>query len=128
VGTGPSPTQAATLELTDCTVSANQATGGAGGLGGNGGFASGGGIYKGNTGGTGTPQPGTAILDLDGTNVTANQVAGGAAGAGGVTGTGVGGGLSNQAGAVAEADAFTTIKGNKASTSDDDVFGIVTSI
>jgi hypothetical protein len=128
VGTGPSPTQAATLELTDCTVSANQAIGGAGGLGGKGGFASGGGIYNGNTGGTGTPQPGTAILDLDGTNVTANQVVGGAAGAGGATGTGVGGGLYNQAGAAAEVDAFTVIKGNKASTSDDDVFGIVTSI
>jgi hypothetical protein len=37
----------------------------------------------------------------------------------------VGGGLYNQLGAVAEVDAFSVIKGNKASTSDDDIFGMV---
>ena len=63
------------------------------------------------------------VLDLDGTNVTGNQAVGGAAGAGGVDGAGVGGGLYNQIGAVAFVDTHTKIKGNKASTSDDDVFG-----
>ena len=62
------------------------------------------------------------------TKVTANQASGGAAGAGGVAGAGVGGGLYNQTGAVAEVDAPSKIKGNKASTSNDDVFGTVTPI
>jgi hypothetical protein len=38
----------------------------------------------------------------------------------------VGGGLYNQNGAVAEGDAHTKVKGNMATTSDDDLFGIVT--
>jgi hypothetical protein len=52
------------------------------------------------------------------------------AGAGGVAGAGVGGGLYNDSadGAVAEADAHTRIKCNKATTSDDDVFGVVVPI
>jgi hypothetical protein len=122
--------QVANLELIDCAVSANLAQGGAGGAGGNGGYALGGGICNANTSPTGgliTTDPFPA-LDLDGTIVTANQAAGGAAGSGGVVGAGVGGGLYNQAGAVAEADAFTFILGNKASTSDDDVFGVLTPI
>jgi hypothetical protein len=40
----------------------------------------------------------------------------------------VAGGLYNQLGALAEVDAQSKIKGNKASTSDDDIFGIVTPI
>jgi hypothetical protein len=121
-GAGPSPTQASTLELIACTVSANLAIGGAGGVGGNDGFARGGGIYNGNTGGTGSPQPGTAVLDLDGTGVTANRAVGGAAGSGGVTGSGEGGGLYSQLGAVAEADADSGLKGNKASNKGEPYF------
>jgi hypothetical protein len=120
--------QAATLELSQCTVSGNLVKGGAGGAGGNGGFALGGGIFNGNTTATGDlittdPYP---TVDLDGTNVTGNQAVGGAAGSGGVAGVGQGGGLYNQSGAVAELDAHSKVKGNKASTSDDDVFGSVT--
>jgi hypothetical protein len=40
----------------------------------------------------------------------------------------VGGGLYNQAGAVAELDSHSKVKGNTASTSDDDVFGTLTPI
>jgi hypothetical protein len=74
-----------------------------------------------------TPPP---TLDLDGTNVTGNRAAGGAAGSGGVAGTGVGGGLYNDSpdGAIAEVDALSTIQGNKATTSNDDIFGSVTPI
>jgi hypothetical protein len=122
--------QEASLEMINCTVSANLALGGTGGAGGNGGFASGGGIYNGTTDAAGNPLSGSPTLDLDGTNVTGNRAAGGAAGSGGVAGTGVGGGLSNDSpnGAVAEVDAQSTIKGNKATTSNDDIFGSVTPI
>ena len=51
---------------------------------------------------------------------------GGAAGAGGTVGLGQGGGLYNQTGAVAFANTHFRFKGNKASTSNDDVFGTVT--
>jgi hypothetical protein len=63
-------------------------------------------------------------VDLDGSNVTANRAVGGAAGSGGVAGTGVGGGLYNDSanGAVAEVDAFSHVTGNRASTSNDDVY------
>ncbi len=115
-----------TLTFSDCTISGNLATGGAGGVGGNGGNAFGGGIFNGNP----PPAPGTPdrVLYLYGTHVTDNQAVGGAAGAGGTAGLGQGGGLYNQTGALAFVDAFTTITGNDATTSDDDIFGIVTPI
>jgi hypothetical protein len=68
------------------------------------------------------------VLTLEGTNVTANRAVGGQAGSGGSAGSGVGGGVYNLMGAVAFADAFTTIHGNKATTSNDDVFGVLTPI
>jgi hypothetical protein len=102
--------------------------GGSGGSGGNGGNGLGGGIFNGNP--AGTVHTGNPILDLDGTTVTANQADGGAAGSGGVAGAGVGGGLYNEdlVGAIAQADAQSKIKGNHASTSNDDVFGTVTPV
>jgi hypothetical protein len=124
----PSPLNqpSTTLTFSDCTVSGNLATGGAGGVGGNGGNALGGGIFNGNP----PPAPGTPdrVVVLIGTRVTGNQAVGGAAGAGGTVGLGQGGGLYNQTGATAYADVFTAITGNTASTSDDDVFGVVTPI
>jgi hypothetical protein len=113
--------------MVNCTVSANLAQGGTGG---NGGFARGGGIYNGTTDAAGNPLAGSPTLDLDGTNVTGNRAVGGAAGSGGVAGTGVGGGLYNDSpdGAIAEVDAFSHFSGNKATTSNDDIFGSVTPI
>jgi hypothetical protein len=120
----------ASLDLTSCTISANLVQGGAGGAGGNGGFGRGGGIYNGNTDGTGALDPSTPAptLNLKGTRVSANQAVGGTAGSGGEVGTGVGGGLYNDTadGAVAKADKHTSIKGNKATTSNNDVFGTLT--
>src|SRR5262249_43486958 len=125
----PSPLGAfpTTLTLTDCMVSDNLALGGAGGVRGNGGNAFGGGIFNGNL----PPAGGTAdrIVYLYGPRVPGSEPAGGAAGwRGGPAGLGQGGGLYNQPGATAFADMFTLISGNTASTSDDDIFGIVTPI
>ncbi len=120
----------ASLELIDSLVFANLARGGAGGAGGNGGDGLGGGIFNGNTTATGaliTTDP-FPILDLDNTDVIGNQAIGGAAGSGGSAGSGIGGGLYNQIGAVAEVDAASTISGNHASTSNDNVFGVITPI
>jgi hypothetical protein len=57
--------------------------------------------------------------------VTGNQADGGAADSGGQDGQGVGGGVYVQSGATVYADALTVISGNHASTSDDDVFGVI---
>jgi hypothetical protein len=87
----------------------------------------GGGIFNGNPPITvgHPPHSGSPTLDLDGTTVAGNQADGGAAGSGGVAGLGVGGGLYNEdlVGAIAQADAQSKIKGNHASTSNDDIFG-----
>ena len=55
-----------------------------------------------------------------------NQAEGGAAGVGGSAGTGVGGGAYFAPGGDMCLDAFTIahVFGNRASTSDDDVFGV----
>ena len=89
-----------------------------------GGNGFGAGVFNGNP----VPVAGTPILTLKGTDITGNEAAGGAAGAGGTGGLGQGGGLYNQTGAEAFADSETTMTGNHASTSDDDVFGVVTPI
>jgi hypothetical protein len=120
----PDPTVPANLTLIDSAVLDNVAIGGGGGAGAHGGNAFGGGIANANP----IPVAGTPILTLLGTHVTGNQAIGGAAGAGGAVGSGVGGGLYNQLGALADINVFTSISGNAASTSDDDVFGTVTLI
>jgi hypothetical protein len=106
------------LTLINSNVTANSATGGAGGAGGNGGNGLGGGLFSGLSATTAT------ILN---TNITANQASGGAAGAGGTDGSGIGGGIytDSSAGAVLFINTKSKVKGNKASTSDDDIFGTV---
>ncbi|HJZ56173.1 MAG TPA: hypothetical protein VKE74_14500 [Gemmataceae bacterium] len=100
-------------------IALNRAIGGAGN-GGNGGDGQGGGIFN------GAPNPfGTPSLTLLGSIVAFNQADGGAAGSGGSAGLGVGGGLYLSPGGVASADPWTLIFANHASTSDDDVFGIL---
>ena len=54
-----------------------------------------------------------------------NRAVGGAAGDGGTAGLGQGGGLYLSPGGVASADPLTAILFNYASTSDDDVFGVL---
>jgi hypothetical protein len=105
----------ATLAVSNCTVEHNLALGGAGGLGGNGGNGLGGGIF----------QDALSTLTLHGTTIDRNHAIGGAAGIGGSDGEGVGGGLYLAPGGVATADLLTAIFANHASTSDDDVFGIL---
>ena len=105
----------------------NLAQGGAGAAGGNGGNGLGGGICNFYDGTPPVPSPSLTLLA---TNVIANRAIGGAGGPGGAAGLGQGGGLYNDSahGAVVSMDTFTKIKGNEATTSDDDIFGIVTLI
>ena len=100
-------------------LSLNQAIGGAGGPSGNGGDGLGGGIFNGGTSANGTPS-----LTLNRSAIIFNCARGGV-GEGGSAGLGQGGGIYLTAGGVAMADPWTLIFANDASTSDDDVFGIL---
>jgi hypothetical protein len=73
----------------------------------------------------GPSRVGTPSLTLVGSVVVLNQADGGAAGVGGSAGLGVGGGLYLAPGGLASADFTTVILANHASTSDDDVFGLL---
>jgi hypothetical protein len=108
----------ATLTVSACTLSGNQATGGDGGDGASSGNGFGGGIYN----------DGRSILTISGTTITNNQATGGEAGDGGSDGQGIGGGVYFAAGGVVCLDLFTSmnITGNRASTSNNDVFGVFT--
>ncbi len=104
------------------SVLENQASGGAGGLGGNGGNGQGGGIWN----GTPNPLTGTpSTLTIVHSTIVNNRADGGAAGVGGSQAQGVGGGLYITPGGIVSADRRTLILANHASTSDDDVFGIL---
>jgi hypothetical protein len=124
-GLPPDPNLPANLTLIDCAVTDNLAAGGTGGADGNGGNAFGGGIANFNPA---PPLPGPPVITLLGTLVTGNSAVGGVAGTGGAAGAGIGGGLYNQVGALANVDASTSIIGNHASTSNDDIFGTLTPI
>jgi hypothetical protein len=106
------------LTVSNSLIALNRAIGGAGN-GGNGGNGQGGGIFNGGSSTVGTPS-----LTLDRSLVTLNRADGGAAGAGGVAGLGVGGGLYLAPGGIASAER-TLVFANDASTSDDDVFGVL---
>lgn len=108
------------LTVTHSALIGNLAIGGAGGLGGNGGNGQGGGIFNGGPSPVGTPS-----LTLQRSLVVLNRADGGAAGVGGSAGLGQGGGLYLTPGGIACADLATIIFANHASTSDDDVFGVL---
>jgi hypothetical protein len=96
-------------------VGYNRVVGGAGGAGGTGGDGEGSGIF----------QDELSTLTLLGATVEHNRARGGAAGLGGSAGHGEGGGLYLTSGGTACADLVTDITHNHASTSDDDVFGVL---
>ncbi len=98
----------------DSVVAFNLAQG-AGGSAGNGGNGLGGGIFM----------DAQAILTLHGSTITGNEADGGTGAAGFSNGKGQGGGLYVTAGGSACADDATIIEGNSASTSDNDVFGVL---
>ena len=108
---------AASSTVSGCTLTGNQATG-AGGPGANGGDGFGGVIYN----------NGQSTLTVLGTTIAGNQADGGAAGAGSTAGLGNGGGVYLATGCVAEFNALPTISGNTASTGNDDVFGVFTTL
>jgi hypothetical protein len=106
------------LTVTSSLIALNRAIGGAadGGAAGNG---LGGGIFNAPPGPHGAP-----TLTLDRSLVALNRAEGGAATGGGTAGQGIGGGVYIAAGSVASAD-LTAIVANDASTSDDDLFGLL---
>jgi hypothetical protein len=102
------------VSLSDSVINDNLALGGSGGLGGNGGSGLGGGVFVGATEGGITPS-----LTVSESTINANNADGGAGSGGGSTGSGVGGGVYDL-GNFSTID--TVINGNKASTSNDDIF------
>jgi hypothetical protein len=106
-----------TMTVNDSRLLHNQAVGG-NGIDGNGGDGLGGGVFN----GIGAPVA-VPTVTISNTLIVANQARGGAAGSGGHAGAGIGGGIYNTAVASAHR---VFVKGNRASTSDDDVFGTVT--
>jgi hypothetical protein len=107
------------LTVSNSLIALNRAVGGAGD-GGNGGNGQGGGIFNGGPSPVGTPS-----LTLQRSLIALNRADGGVAVGGGSAGLGVGGGLYLSPGGLASADPWTLIFANDASTSDDDVFGIL---
>jgi hypothetical protein len=96
------------LTVSNCTVANNQAIGSAGANGGNG---LGGGLFN---------DSGNSTATMSNTNLVANSAIGGAASAGGTPGQGIGGSIYN----IGTVNVHqVVVKGNHASTSDDDVFG-----
>jgi hypothetical protein len=110
-------TDTASVAVSGSTLAGNTAQGGAGGSGANGGAGWGGGLFTG--------AGGSALLQQ--TTVTANTGMGGLPGTGGSPGDGVGGGLYVATGASVFLKK-TTVKDNVASTSNDNIYGIVTSV
>jgi hypothetical protein len=105
------------LSLSGSTLTGNVVQGGAGGSGANGGNGWGGGAFVGSGG----------SASLAGSTITANQALGGLAGSGGSDGQGIGGGLYVDTGASVFLKK-TKVKGNVASTSNDNIYGTVISI
>jgi hypothetical protein len=102
------------VALSDSVINANQALGGAGGSGASGGSGYGGGAF------IGAPESGVnSSLAVTDTNINANRADGGAPGLGGGTGVGIGGGIYDL-GDLSVVD--SEIRGNHASTSNDDIF------
>jgi hypothetical protein len=105
------------LTVSNSTLDYNGAIGGNGGVGGNG---LGGGIYN-----DGSTAFGVSSLTVTGSAITDNQAQGGQGDAPGDAGQGIGGGVYLAAGGIACEDALTVIAHNHASTSNDDVFGVL---
>jgi hypothetical protein len=101
------------LTVTDSMIVGNLALGGKGGMGANGGNGDGGGAFL---------AQGTSCFDHAAFLV--NAALGGAAGSGGTNGLGIGGGLYIRSTAIAGA-VNSAFFANLASTSDNDVFGIL---
>jgi hypothetical protein len=109
-------TDTSSLSLDHSTLTLNVAQGGAGGAGGNGGSGLGGGVYV----------LGTTTAAIDSTAIAFNAALGGSPDTGGSSGQGVGGGLNIDTGAGVVLAQGTTVAGNFASTSNDDIFGVFT--
>jgi len=114
LGGGVAVLAGSSADIATSAFNANQAQGGTGGADGNGGNGFGGGLYN----------AASATLTLTACAVTGNNADGGAAGAGGTAGQGVGGGVYSLG--TFSFDVFTVIKGNRASTRNNNIFGAYT--
>ncbi len=103
-----------TLTVNNCTVDHNRAIGGEGEDGGNGGNGLGGGVYN-----DGSTSLGVSSLTVTGSSITHNLAIGGV-GDDGSDGQGIGGGVYTLG--TFHFDAFTIIRKNHASTSNNDLF------
>ncbi len=112
---------ASRVAISDCVFLGNQALGGAGGSHGDGGDGVGGGISVGTANLFGEQD--TSSLSISGSTISGNEAQGGAGGTGGHDGQGQGGGLYVAPGASVKLKK-TSITGNDASTSGDNVFGL----
>jgi len=101
--------------VSNCQVIGNMAQGGTAGSSAVGGDGLGGGLFAGS---------GTVMIDA--ALVSGNQSQGGADSQGSTSGNGLGGGVYVDPAATVTANARTTMVGNHASKSNDDVFGTIT--
>ncbi len=111
-------TDTSSLAVDHSQLLLNVALGGAGGAGAKRGDGLGGGCYL----------LGTTSAVIDSTQITTNLALGGLPGTGGGSGQGIGGGLYIDTGASVVLAKSTTVAGNLASTSHDDIFGVFTTI
>ena len=109
------------LVVADCNVARNRAVGGQGDIRANGGNGLGGVIYN-----DGSSAVGVSSLTVTGSTITHNQALGGGGDDGGTDGMGIGGGLYLASGGIVCIDATAVVKKNRASTSNDDIFGVYT--
>lgn len=120
LGGGIANDNGGTMEVGRTLIAGNRAVGGVS-VGGTSGSGLGGGVYNGQAI---NPAFGTTALSVNASVVAFNRADGGAATAGGTAGSGVGGGVYVSPGGIAFAFG-TSIFWNDASTSDDDLFGIL---
>jgi len=114
LGLNPIDPGALSTTMINCLISDNRAVGGDGSAD-NGGNGLGGGVFTDKT----------AVLTIAGSTITGNDANGGIGAVGFSNGMGQGGGIYIATGGSACADAATVINGNSASTSDDDIFGVL---
>jgi hypothetical protein len=118
LGLVPSTVDTSALSLAGSTLSFNVAQGGTGAAESDGGNGLGGGVFV----------LGTTAASIDDTLIALNAAFGGSPGAGGASGQGLGGGIYIDAGADVTLSKSTRVMLNFASTSDDNIFGVYTTI
>lgn len=124
LGGGISNVLGGVFNIAGSTVSRNHAQGGDAVAAGSGGDGLGGGIYNGAASTHSSNLGAATILRVEASSITENKAQGGVAADGISAGVGVGGGVYTLG--QFDLDAFTVFLKNKATTSDDDIYGVIT--